>query len=465
MKNILVFLLLFYLGIELSLNAAILDLLSPNTHFASVEYIKRVSGYMGGVGIGLIVAQVAMVMRWLPEKITFAALNFVLCIIVSCALLVGQIQTRLVDHFITTASVSERKDAVVLVAATYALMSGVYKVSNLNLSSNLSDDPTSRTAIILFSPFIVWGNGLPDLEIRIRQIVKNTLFQRSVELQPAFENAITTTCQTFNDAFSEYSKLASDVRRRWAPDRFAEVYKRKRDDYLGYGASLPLGLTREEFVRHPEFQYYTRFKIFTAVSRHQMSSQMSSLIPQDMILNGLNHIFARKILDPCMSWITFRREYIGGVINYVDGLIGGETGQGGLEVLADGGRFEQVGRGGVLAAIGPPLAFCWFLLASVIGSLRVVVWFSSGVLRQGSIVTTTCFLAFLGGICYFPFLADNAIVDSPAFQARASEMQKKVGVVPYFTLEWVLRTAPLVYPLTSALRDSGPGLVLGLSRR
>lgn len=464
MKTLIFVCALVYLSIELALNAAILDLVAPGIDYLSVQRVQDISGALGGIGVGLLVVRVFL--HRLPDGnvTTFRNLAVSGVVVVICALIISQIQTAVVTKLVDQTTGAQRKDAVVVVSATYGLMSGTYQPRNLNLASDFTNDPTSRAGIILFSPFVIWGDALSELEERVKTIVRNTVWQKSPAIRPEFERAVARTCQVFEEKYAQYDAAANDIRRRWAPKAFQEGYSQKRDDLLGYTATLPLGLPRDQFVRHPDIQGYVRYEIFSAVATYPLSPQVAAIVSRQEMLDGLNNLFARKLLDPCMTWETFRKEYVGGIINYLDALVTASIDQRELNALEDGGRLEQLGRNAVLAAIGPPLAFAWFLLISVIGISFAFYWLlreAVGLLHLPSSILLACFLTL---IVWAPLQAQNAIVDSPAFMERRDAIRSSVGGAPYNAFIWVLKTAPIIYPVTSTLRDRGPGVLLGINR-
>lgn len=463
MKTLIFICALVYLSVELALNAAILDLVAPGVDYLSVQKVQDISGALGGIGIGLLL--VRLFVHRLPDGDAATPRNLMISglAVVFSAVIIGQIQASIVTKLVNQTSGAQRKDAVVVVSATYGLMSGTYQPGNLNLASDFTTDPTSRAGIILFSPFVIWGDALSELEDRVKTIVRNTIWQKSPAIRPEFERAVARTCQVFEEKYAQYAAAATDTRRRLAPKRFEEGYSQMRDEFLGYTGTLPLGLPRDQFVRHPDLQGYVRFEIFSAVASYPLSPQVAAVVSRQEMLDGLNNLFARKVLDPCMTWETFRREYVGGIINYIDSLVTASIDQRELQALEDGGILEKLGQNAVLAAIGPPLAFAWFLLISVVGISFAAYWLLRevvGLLHLPSSILLACFLAV---IFWAPLQAQNAIVDSPAFVERRDAIRSSVGTVPYGAFVWVLKTAPIIYPFTSTLRDFGPGLVLGIN--
>lgn len=464
MKTLIFIFALIYLSVELALNAAILDLVAPGIDYLSVQRIQNISGALGGFGIGMLI--VRLLINRLPTGNTISIPNLAVAglIVTIAAWGIGQTQSAIVNALVNRTNGEQRKDAIIVVSATYGLMSGTFQPRNLNLAPDFTNDPTSRTAIILFSPLAIWGDALSELEMSVRRVVKNTIWQRSPGARRDFESAASRTCQVFNEKYEEYAAAATDTRRRWAPQRFDEAYAEKRDEFLGYTGSLPLGLPKSQFVLHPDIQGFARHEIFSAVANQPLSPQVSAIVSQQEMLDGLNRLFARKVLDPCMSWETFRREYVGGIINYVDNLIGASIDQREIQALEEGGRLEELGRNAVLAAIGPPLAFAWFLLISVVGLSFAVYWVLREALSVRVLPALAVLFGFLGAVFWGPLQASNAIVDSPGFSERRDIIRSTVGPVPYNTFVWVLKTAPMIYPITSALRDNGPGVLLGINR-
>lgn len=463
MKTLIFVCALIYLSVELALNAAILDLVAPGIDYLSVRRIQDVSGVLGGIGIGLLIMR--LLVNWLPNGNVISVSNLALAgvIVTTSAWGIGQVQGALVSSLVDRTNGEQRKDAIIVVGATYGLMSRTFQPRNLNLASDFTTDPTSRAGIILFSPLAIWGDALGELETSVRRVIKNTIWQRSPEARQDFESAVARTCQVFTEKYQEYAEAANDTRRQWAPRRFDGVYAEKRDEFLGYTGSLPLGLPKNQFVRHPDIQGFVRHEIFSAVANQPLSPQVSAIVSRQEMLDSLNRLFARKVLDPCMSWETFRREYVGGIINYIDSLIGASIDQREIQALEEGGRFEEFGKNAVLAAIGPPLAFAWFLLISVFGLSFAFYWILREVLSVRTLPASAILCGFLGLIFWGPLQVDNAIVDSPGFSERREIIRSSVGTVPFFTLEWVLKTAPIIYPVTSALRDKGPGRILGIN--
>lgn len=467
MKLFLILATALFLCSELALNAAILDLIDPDVNQASVARVRDIAGYLGGVGIGLLLIRIFVVRGIHANKVTVVKLSASALILIVCVFGVRELQRNVADQLVSATNGVQRKDAMVVVGATYGLMSGIYRPGNLNIGTDVSVDPTSRTGVILFSPLVVFGDALAQVELQARKVIKNTLYQRSIQVKPNFEAAIQRTCTTFNSKYAEYAAGAQDTRRRHFPKRFQQKYEEIRDGALPlqYEKSLPLDLTKKQLLRHPDIQGHARYEIFNAVAEYPLSSQITAMVSKQEMLDTLNHLFARKVIDPCMDWPNFRREYVGGIIKYVDGLIGSTFNRSELTLLEDGGRYQELGRNAVFAAVGPPVAFAWFLIVSLIGLALITSTIATSFFGFGKISTLLTVLAVVGTIAVAPFVSSNSIVDSAAFQERTRAIEDNVGIVPMKAFEWVLRTAPLIYPLSSWMRDYGPGVFLGINRR
>lgn len=467
MRLFLIIATVLFLCSELALNAAILDLIDPDVNQASVDHVRDIAGYLGGFGIGLLLVRIFVMKGSNPDRISSAKLGATALIMIVSVLGVREVQRSVAEGLVSATDGVQRKDAMVVVGATYGLMSGIYRLGNLNIATDISADPTSRTGVILFSPLVIWGDALERVELQARKVIKNTLYQRSIQIKPNIENAIQTSCTTFNEKYAEYAAGAEDARRRYFPKRFQEEYEKVRDGALPleYEKSLPLDLTKEQLLRHPDIQGHVRYEVFNAVSQYPLSSQVTALVSKQEIMNSLNHLFARKVIDPCMAWPVFRREYVGGMIKYVDSLVGSTINRSELTILEDGGRYQDLGRNAVFAALGPPVAFAWFLAVSLIGLAIIVSTVAVGLFRFGKVSTSLTVVAVLGIIATAPFSVSNSVVDSAAFQERAKAIEANIGTVPMKGFEWVLRTAPLIYPLSSWMRDYGPGVFLGINRR
>ena len=339
------------------------------------------------------------------------------------------------------------------------LMSGVYRPSNLNLS----DDPTSKTGIILFPPFAIWGDALGTVQNSIRQVVSNTLYQQSPVLKPAFDDAVAKTCSVFNEDFEKYAAAAEDTRRKFFPSEFDKGYRQKRDDVLGYSASLPLDLTKQEFTRHPDIQAYVRFEIFSVIANHSFSPQVQKLISKDEMLNGLNHLFARKLIDPCMGWSVFRNEYIGGLIKYVDDLVATSSDTSKLDFLGDGGRFEDLAKNAVIASIVPSIAFAWFLIICSLGFGFLLAGILKARFSISNSTTTVVVILLVGVLLATPFLTKNSMISSEAYQLRRPIIEENIGYIPMRAFEWVMRSAPIIYPVSVAARETA-GALIGINR-
>ena len=458
MRKLFLFVFGFFLLLELALNATILDLVSPNFDGATIEHVLNISGYFGGFGLGLFIIRIFVIGR--TDKISIRPLGACFIILIISSVAINQLQTRLVNYVVSQTDNVQRKNALVLVGASYGLMSGVYRPSNFNLS----DDPTSKTGIILFPPFAIWGNALDTIENSARRVVSNTLYQQSPALKPAFDAAVTKTCFVFNENYDKYVAAAEDTRRRFFPEKFDEQYREKRDDFLGYRASLPLDLTKEEFTRHPDIQGYVRFEIFSVIANHNFSSQIKKIISKDEMLNGLNRLFARKLIDPCMSWIVFRNEYVGGIIREIDSIIATSSNNSKLSFLGDEGRFEELAKNAVVASIVPSIAFAWFLIICAFGfGFLLVGILKTKFLISNGVVAVVVVLWF-GILIITPFLTQNAVINSQAYQLRRPAIEANIGYVSTRIFEWVMRSAPIIYPVSVVARDT-MGIIIGINRR
>jgi hypothetical protein len=166
------------------------------------------------------------------------------------------------------------------------------------------------------------------------------------------------------------------------------------------------------------------------------------------MINALNLVLARKVVDPCLNWEGFERQFLGPLVWRLKVEIESLATSAEPTAFAPTGALADHGKRLVELAIVPPLSTFWILLSTALTVITIFGLICRSYLRLGNVSTLVASAVLLATIVSLPLFMPNKFADMPRF----AEVRTRMGAVAappriaWGAIEWVMRGVPTVYP-------------------
>ncbi len=470
MRHFLVICITIYLATQLAVNSSIIDLVAPQIDAPSLDQTREVAEVMAGFGVALFLVNLIYAgrLRTADSLTKLNILKRIGVIFAVCSLTITPLLRFFMASYVDATSASERRDFVALSAGAFGLSFGSYRITSFGIDLHKGEDVSIKSAILLFVPLAITTDIINVVHKDAPVIVASALFQNRERIRQKFESDLKPYCNDFNRQYADYKKKTEQFMGKFYEDIGRKRFRELRDQELGYKGSIEPALPRMDFLREPDVQAYMRRLVFTKVAEFPLSPQITHIVSKHQLIEFMDTMFARKVLDPCIHWTQFDNEFIGPLIRRAKLKVAEVLTDEYLSDLDKDDDAQLFGQQAVYAALVPSITMSMTLLSSFLGVAALLSLFLRAYLGAIPAVTYSCVILVIAAILFVPLHIPSRIADTPAFRKVAEEAIKNGNwqqAAMMHVVEWVLRTAPLVYPVGSFLRDHGPGVPLGLARK
>jgi hypothetical protein len=480
-QRILVGLLIVYVGINLVINALVVDAIGIEfalVHILSAQGLQTISEAVAVFGLSLLCARFYITSRPDPERITRGRLSACAAIVAVAFLVLMPAQQSLVNRIVTGTDAETRRTALVLGVTNYGLLSGDVIIPELGLDRESLDFHDVRVQFPFLGIVLLLGDGFEVLEQDFQPIMRTVLINSSARhyetLTPAFNAAMTASCTHINALFADYEAASQRIERafRTTGDRtdVREAWWRQMDGLIGEGADVLPDQARDIFLRNPAVRAKLHEDVGAELGRMSLPEIFHGFAahekgPLDRYVRAR---MAERIADPCdMTWRRFVREghrdaVAADLAAYYGRLISDDRYR-----LGENGDLAGVGRGAVVAAIGPFIGVTLTLgvalvQAGVILSLvsrNYVPWRHWGAgLHPKRMQRLTVAIA-TAGILFIAVLVPSEAESNPEWQERIHSIaatHQTWGAPVTAALRVGMRLEALAYPVGQALKSITP---------
>ena len=491
-----------YLALELGFNARLLDALGGEISTDQVHNLEHYGRWLTGLAAALFLLQVAIHLRQHIRPSLLPAWS--LATALACGGLafgVYQSLDRLTEYLVARSSGEFRRASMTAVLAKSAMVSGVTRLGNLSDDPGVLHQPEGKAFLALFPLFASSMSSLesefaPDKKEQVRQIIEREMggpatyyagYKRAIgETHASWKRYRDNSPDQLRARIDGSLKAEQDKawnnyvrdlgRRGWSPytvpyayqervrkkvqgrvpvandwdlsdeESFRAAVARKAERSAGKrlnatsvtigGSAVPFGLGWEAFLAHPGVQ-------------SQLRDQLK--LPRGVQLQpryASGDAFRRAVFEPAMA-APFRKMWPAYEADSTQ--------------LADGGRYEDIGRDAARAVIVPPLALFFSLLGALMHLTKLACMLSYAALRQtpgaarhtGRVLGAILLVAVLGmaSLC----VIDNRFTRSAGYQAlenkiASSEESPLAGWLMARGLHAVAVGQGMFFPVNEAIR-------------
>lgn len=449
-RHILVVGALVQLAAQLALLAGIVDVVG-SLDSNELKRLRQWSEYVAPVGFALLIINYFVISdkrRSLFELSRREVLSSVAVAAISFAAIVP-IQRQLVTFLSERSSPQQRKAALIVMSGWTASVVGETDPIGLGISRSSAADVQGRVATLLL-PTLLYLSSVEDrIAKEAGRTIAQAVFAQRQLLRPAYEARMGDVCAKFESHFAKYREASERADSRWFGGVVERAYKNKRTAVLGRDSKVELGLARQELIQHPEIQARARHQLFSLIADANVASSVTQVMSREQMINALNLVLARQVINPCLSWEGFERQFLAPLVWRLKLAIEALATSSETVAFSPTGVLADHGKRLVELAIVPPLSTFWILLSSALTVITIFGLACRSYLRLGAVSTLVASAALFGMTVSLPFLVTNRFADT----ARFAEVRAQVGAFSMSTraawsaIEWVMRGVPSVYPV------------------
>lgn len=453
----------FYVLLVLAVNSALIDLVVSDDPQKGLKELDRASRVISSIALGLPATLFLLKLIKIERfgKTTYIALASAVFIMLSGFLVAAQ--RNVIEYFVDQTDTKQRSAAIGALIGIHALSNGALEMESWGLPKIDKSNAQQKTAAIYIMPFLAMSGRRDDILDNAGAMLAASVYRNNDLKKPVIISRLGEMCSETKNSYASYivsSKKIADL--NIGKSIGETMFKKYRDDYLGYIGTLQYNLPYSLFIDHFDIQLSIRQKLVDVVDDYSMSTQLEYIFPKDRLKTYMMQFFDRKFIDPCMSWDDYVEEYLIAISDDLGSQATDLVVDQNMDVIPNKKAIDDIGAQAVYAVVVPPSGIAWSLLAATFAVCLILFRVVSMVTGQ-KVVGAVIGILFAMAIWYMPFQKPNQYMDNANAQEGFIQIADTYSQPVASVLEWSIRAAPMIYPLGRISRDSGIGLIFGLN--